>query len=93
MADNNGYISSALRGGGDGESNFVDHKKVSRGQEICTGHMTDNVDLAMPMKSALRGSSGFAGSPTNLSHSINGATAVSDEGAAGPVHRTVINNH
>lgn len=87
-----GYIESALRGG-QGPSDDIHHTKIARGQEINTAVAMDNVELAMDIPTSIVDEGGFRGGVENLAHSLKGATAVRDEGAAGPVKRTIIQNH
>lgn len=89
-----GYISRALAGGS-GPSEGIKDTKVDRpDQKINTAMPTDNVKLAMPIKSSIGDESGFAGGVDNLKHSLTGSAAVNEEvGAAGPVKHTIIPNH
>lgn len=82
--DNKGYIANALTGGS-GESECITEKSIGRGQKINTAYAMDNVDLAMEVKNAMGGK--YAGSDTNLSHSLSGASTVGadDIGASGKV--------
>jgi hypothetical protein len=92
---NEGFLDSALRGGGMGPSKGIVNHKVARGQTIKTATPQDNIQLAYPTESSIREEGGFRGSPTNLKHSIEGAEAVdpNNPGAAGPVRHTIIADH
>lgn len=88
------FISGALTGG-HGPSNDIDHTPVDRPHQVInTAHGMDNVKLAMDVESSLCDEGGFHGGPTNLGHSLKGASAVNEEvGAAGPVKHVIIPNH
>lgn len=89
-----GFISRALTGGR-GKSNEIEEMGVDRpDQKINTAFAMDNVKLAMPITTSLKGDSGFAGSESNLKHSLTGSSAVNEEvGAAGPLRHVIIPNH
>lgn len=91
---NSGFVSDALRGGS-GPSNAIQERKIDRpSQSINTASAMDNVKLAMPIKSSIEETGGFAGGDSNLKHSLTGASAVNEEvGAAGPLKHTIIPNH
>lgn len=68
---------------GDGASSGITTKSIGDGQTIKSAYGQDNVHGVE--LSDTRGGS-FRGSPTNLSHSLTGASAVQDgPGAAGSV--------
>lgn len=76
---------------GTGKSSGIYDEKADNGQTIKCAYPQDNVHgMNLPNE---RGGS-FRGSPTNLGHSLKGASAVQDgPGAAGPVKHTRIPNH
>lgn len=68
---------------GDGKSEGMVRKDIGSGQSILSAYPQDNVH-GMSLDDERGGK--FRGSPTNLSHSLTGASAVQDgPGAAGPV--------
>jgi hypothetical protein len=72
-----GFISEALHGG-KGASEGMFHSKGGRdGQTILTAVPPDNVCLAMDIESSILDKK-FAGSETDLGHSLKGASAVQD---------------
>lgn len=76
---------------GTGKSTGIKDEKASFGQTIRSAYGQDNVH-GMSLPDEMGGS--FRGGPTNLSHSLKGASAVQDgPGAAGPVKHTRIPNH
>ena len=87
------FIAGALKGGS-GPSNSIQHSPVDRpDQTINTALAMDNVKMAMNIPSSILDDK-FAGGPDNVKHSLNGATAVSEEvGAAGGVKHVIIPNH
>lgn len=88
------FISGALTGGS-GKSNGIVDMSVDRpSQTIKTAVALDNVVLAMPIKTSILDKGGFAGSDSNLKHSLTGASAVNEEvGAAGSVKHVIIPGH
>lgn len=71
---------------GEGKSEGIVTKDIGSGQRIMSAYPQDNVH-GMSLEDERGGK--FRGSPTNLSHSLTGASAVQDgPGADGPVtHR------
>lgn len=93
------FISGALEGG-TGPSNQIINKNVNRpNQSIKTALAMDNMDIGTEINGSRLESSirdgGFRGSTSNITHSLDGATANKDGdiGAAGPVKSTIIPNH
>lgn len=89
------FIEDALTGGS-GPSNGIHDMSIDRkSQSIKTATPMDNVQLAMRTRSSICDEGGFRGGPTNLAHSIKGASApgANDVGAAGPVKHVIIPNH
>jgi hypothetical protein len=88
-----GFISSALTGGGMGKSNEIETKKVNRpDQSINTAFAMDNVKLAMPVETSIKDGD-WNGSLTNLDHSLTGASAVNEKLGAKGGHSTIFPNH
>lgn len=76
---------------GEGKSSGIDDEKGAFGQTIKCAYPQDNVH-GMELSDTKGGS--MRGSPTNLSHSLKGASAVQDgPGAAGPVTHVRNLNH
>lgn len=76
---------------GEGASSGIYDEKARFGQTIKCAHGQDNVH-GVDLPNTTGGS--FRGGTSNLSHSLNGASAVQDgPGAAGPVKHVRINNH
>jgi len=73
------------------EKYHVDRKD----QHILTAFALDNVgEVYGRYATSMKDMGGIAGSPTNLKHSLSGASAVSEElGASGKVKRDIIPNH
>lgn len=92
MAKDSSYVANALRGGSGPSESTVNHKTGRPDQVIRTPVGMDNVDLAMDTASSIY-DGGFRGGVGNLDHSLKGATAVTDIGAAGPVKRVILPNH
>jgi hypothetical protein len=69
----------------------VDRKE----QHILTAFAMDNVGRVYDRyMSSMKDMGGIAGSPTNLKHSLSGASAVNEElGAVGSVKHVIIPNH
>lgn len=89
------FIEGALTGGS-GPSNGIHNISVDRkSQSIKYTTPMDNVQVAMHTKSSICDEGGFRGGPTNLKHSLGGASAPgpNDIGAAGPVKHVIIPNH
>lgn len=74
---NQGFISGALTGGS-GKSNGIETQSIGKGQRVMRAYPMDNVNLAMEVKTSMRGDRGFGGGDTDLSHSLSGASAVQD---------------
>jgi hypothetical protein len=86
------YITDSLAGKL-GSSNGVHTYDTGRdGQVICTPIAMDNVKLAFNEETSILDMS-WRGGPTNLKHSLKGASVEDDIGAAGSVKRTIISDH
>lgn len=84
------FIKGALDGdyptkGGKGFQNSstsheMTKKSIGSGQSILTATPMDNVGVVYGgFDSSMKDTSGIGGSPTNLAHSLNGASAVQDK--------------
>lgn len=90
---NEGYISSALRGGS-GPSDGTKSYPVPRPhQTIKTAFPQDNVVCCMPIETSIKDMS-WPGGVDNIKHSLTGTSAVNDEvGAAGKLRHILIPDH
>ena len=91
---NESFISGALTGGS-GDSNEVETLPVDRpNQKINRAYGMDNVKLACPIPTSLKGDGGFAGGVDNIKHSLTGTSAVNEEvGAAGKLRHIIVPDH